>query len=93
MLQVHYAPCTAPASSENQMQCSAKARAAAALCARAGGDVKGGGVEPYAYWPLDRKMLNRRQQKSRGAKKGLQKIIAAAQEGAAKGRKAKRQRT
>lgn len=47
-------------------------------------------MEPYAYWPLDRKMLNRRQQKSKGAKKGLEKIIAAAQEGAAKGRKAKR---
>lgn len=61
--------------------------------AAAGGDVKGGGVEPYAYWPLDRKMLNRRAAKSKGAQKGLERIIAAAQEGAAKGRKAKRMRT
>ncbi|GAB4822579.1 hypothetical protein N2152v2_009625 [Parachlorella kessleri] len=59
-----------------------------------GGDVKGSsGVEPYAYWPLDRKMLNRRQQKSKGAQKGLEKIIAAAKDGAAKGRKAKRAKT
>lgn len=59
----------------------------------AGGDVKGSAkVEPYAYWPLDRRLMNRRQQKSKGAKKGLDKIVAAAKEGAAKGQKAKRQR-
>lgn len=59
----------------------------------AGGDVKGSAkVEPYAYWPLDRRLMNRRQQKTKGAKKGLDKIITAAQEGAAKGKKAKRQR-
>ena len=58
-----------------------------------GGDVKGSAkVEPYAYWPLDRRLMNRRQQKSKGAKKGLDKIVAAAKEGAAKGQKAKRQR-
>lgn len=28
-------------------------------------------VEPYAYWPLDRKMLNRRAGKTAEAKKGL----------------------
>lgn len=43
---------------------------------KAGGDVKGKAkVEPYAYWPLDRKLLNRRAAKSRGAKKGLDKVI------------------
>lgn len=43
---------------------------------KAGGDVKGKAkVEPYAYWPLDRKLLNRRAAKSRGAKKGLEKVI------------------
>lgn len=59
----------------------------------AGGDVKGGAkVEPYAYWPLDRRLMNRRQQKAKGAKQGLDKIVAAAKAGAAKGHKAKRQR-
>jgi len=59
----------------------------------AGGDVKGSAkVEPYAYWPLDRRLMNRRQQKSKVAKKGLDKIVVAAKEGAAKGQKAKRQR-
>ncbi|PSC74246.1 ARM repeat superfamily [Micractinium conductrix] len=58
-----------------------------------GGDVKGSAkVEPYAYWPLDRRLMNRRAQKSRGAKQGLDKIVAAAKAGAAKGHKAKRQR-
>lgn len=58
-----------------------------------GGDVKGGAkVEPYAYWPLDRRLMNRRQQKAKGAKQGLDKIVAAAKAGAAKGHKAKRQR-
>ena len=59
----------------------------------AGGDVKGSAkVEPYAYWPLDRRLMNRRQQKSKGAKQGLDKIVKAAAEGATKGRKAKRMR-
>lgn len=58
-----------------------------------GGDAKGSSkVEPYAYWPLDRNMLNRRAQKTRGAKKGLDKVVKAAKEGAARGLKAKRQR-
>lgn len=59
-----------------------------------GGDVKGkSAVEPYAYWPLDRKMLNRRQQKTRSAKQGLDKVVNAAKEGALKGKKAKRRRS
>ena len=50
------------------------------------GDVKGkSAIEPYAYWPLDRKMLNRRQQKTRSAKRGLDKVVNAAKEGALKG--------
>ena len=58
---------------------------------RAGGDVKGQSrTEPYAYWPLDRNMLNRRNNKSKAATKGLEKVIAAAKHGALKGRKAKR---
>jgi ribosomal RNA-processing protein 12 len=62
-----------------------------ALCA--GGDTKGSAkVEPYAYWPLDKRLMNRRQQKSKGAKEGLDKIVVAAREGAARGNKAKRQR-
>ena len=49
-------------------------------------------LEPYAYWPLDRKLLNRRAGKAQGAKAGLDKVVRAAQEGAARGRKAKRAR-
>jgi ribosomal RNA-processing protein 12 len=57
----------------------------------AAGDVKGGSrVEPYAYWPLDRKLLNRRAQKTRSAKQGLDRIVTAAKEGAARGSKAKK---
>lgn len=55
----------------------------------AGGDVKGKSkLEPYAYWPLDRGMLNRRPAKKARASKGLTNIVAAAKAGAAKGRKA-----
>ena len=43
----------------------------------AGGDVKRGAVEPYAYWPLDRKMLNRRPAKQRDAKGGLASVVHA----------------
>lgn len=60
---------------------------------RAGGDTRGSSrVEPYAYWPLDRKMLNRRPGKKAAAQRGLDTIVGAAKSGAAKGRKAKRQR-
>jgi ribosomal RNA-processing protein 12 len=60
----------------------------------AGGDVKGNSkVEPYAYWPLDRKMLNRRVQKTKTAKSGLDRVVnSAAKAGTAKGQKAKRAR-
>ncbi len=49
-------------------------------------------MEPYAYWPLDRKLLNRRPDKKAAAKQGLDQVVRAAKSGAAKGRKAKRQR-
>ncbi len=59
-----------------------------------GGDVKGNSrVEPYAYWPLDRKLLNRRPGKKAAAEQGLQKVVKAARVGAAKGAKSKRRRT
>lgn len=55
------------------------------------GDVKGKSkLEPFAYWPLDRNLMNRRASKARGARQGLDKIVTAAMSGAAKGRKAKR---
>ena len=46
-------------------------------------------VEPYAYWPLDRKLLNRRASKKAVAKQGLTDIVS---NGVAKGRKSKKQR-
>ena len=79
--------------------CAAHCQSYIACCrfkARKGakGDTKGkSGVEPYAYWPLDRKLLNRRSSKQAAAKKGLQGVVKGAKAGAAKGRKAKRQRT
>ena len=43
-----------------------------------GGDVKGTAkVEPFAYWPLDRRMTNRRVSKAKQAKDGLDKVVAA----------------
>jgi len=43
---------------------------------KAGGDVKREGkLEPYAYWPLDAKMLNRREEKRSIAKKGLANVM------------------
>ncbi|WIA32410.1 hypothetical protein OEZ86_003236 [Tetradesmus obliquus] len=58
----------------------------------ASGDVKGkgGGIDPYAYWQFDRKMLNRRRGKQAEASKGLGGVVAGAQAGALKGAKAKR---
>lgn len=50
-------------------------------------------MEPYAYWPLDRKMLNRRAGKQAAAKKGLERVVKAAKSGAVKGHKAKRRKT
>lgn len=56
----------------------------------AAGDVKKGGVDPYAYWQFDRKMLNRRRGKQAAASKGLGGVVAGAKSGALKGAKAKR---
>lgn len=43
---------------------------------KAGGDIKRDGkLEPYAYWPLDAKMLNRREEKRSIAKKGLANVM------------------
>ncbi|GBG72254.1 hypothetical protein CBR_g11184 [Chara braunii] len=42
----------------------------------AGGDAKGNKkVEPYAYWPLDRKLLNRREGKRVAARKGMAGVM------------------
>lgn len=49
-------------------------------------------MEPYAYWPLDRKMLNRRQSKKVQAKKGLASVVHTAKAGGGKGNKTKRQK-
>ncbi|KAF8071289.1 uhpC [Scenedesmus sp. PABB004] len=56
----------------------------------AAGDVKKGAVEPYAYWAMDRKLLNRRRGKQAAASKGIAGVVAGAAAGAAKGAKAKR---
>lgn len=40
-------------------------------------------VEPYAYWPLDRKLLNRRAAKKTDAAKGLSNLVRGAKKGAA----------
>ena len=60
---------------------------------KAGGDVKGSSkVEPYAYWPLDRKMLNKRPAKKADAAKGLSRVVQGAKKGAAAGARGKRGR-
>ena len=60
---------------------------------KSGGGKGHGAVEPYAYWPLDRKMLNRRPTKARVAAGGLEKVVAAGRAGArAAARDAKRRR-
>ncbi|PNH02025.1 Ribosomal RNA-processing protein 12 [Tetrabaena socialis] len=57
----------------------------------AAGDVKGKAkVEPYAYWSLDRRMLNRRKGKQAAASSKLASVVAGAKAGAAKGGKARR---
>eukprot|EP00270_Netrium_digitus_P018982 TRINITY_DN7337_c0_g6_i1.p1 TRINITY_DN7337_c0_g6~~TRINITY_DN7337_c0_g6_i1.p1 ORF type:complete len:536 (-),score=180.78 TRINITY_DN7337_c0_g6_i1:124-1560(-) len=44
----------------------------------AGGDVKREGkLEPHAYWPLDPKLLNRREGKRAVAKKGMKTVLRA----------------
>lgn len=43
---------------------------------KASGDLKRKGkVEPYAYWPLDRKMLSRRPEQKAAARKGMSSVI------------------
>lgn len=60
---------------------------------KGGGDVKGGSkVEPYAYWPLDRKMLNRRPGKTASAKAGLMNVIGQKPSAVGGGRAPKRRR-
>ena len=45
---------------------------------KAGGDVKGKSkVEPFAYWPLDRRLMNRRQHKTKAAKDALKAVVNA----------------
>ena len=58
-----------------------------------GGDSKGNSKhEPFAYWPLDKRLTNRRPDKQAAAKSGLASIVKGAKSGALKGGKAKRQR-
>ena len=60
---------------------------------KGGGDVKGGSkVEPYAYWPLDRKLLNRRPGKTASAKTSLATVIGQKPAAAPGGRAPKRRR-
>eukprot|EP00887_Chlorella_sp_A99_P003957 scaffold11.g3957.t1 len=55
---------------------------------KAGGDVKGKSkLEPFAYWPLDRRLLNARREKRREGREGLGKVVATG------GKAAKRART
>ncbi|KAK8970767.1 hypothetical protein KSP40_PGU014929 [Platanthera guangdongensis] len=43
---------------------------------KAGGDLKKKGkLEPYAYWPLDRKLLNRRLERKASARKGMTSVM------------------
>merc|ERR1719515_451675 len=45
---------------------------------KAQGDAKKGALEPFAYWPMDRKMLNRRKAKQKVAQKELGKVVRSA---------------
>jgi len=42
---------------------------------KASGDVKRKGNEPYAYWPLDRKMMSRRPEQRAAARKGMANVV------------------
>ena len=56
---------------------------------RASGDVKGGSkVEPFAYWQLDKNLLNTRSRKKRDAKSKLGSVVGT--EAPARGGKAKK---
>ena len=54
---------------------------------RAAGDVKRGGVDPYAYVPLDRRMLQKRQNKRKDAAAKYDGLVKGAQKGAKAGRR------
>ena len=49
-------------------------------------------MEPYAYWPLDRKLLNRRPGKKADAVQGLARVVKGPKGGVQRGNKAKRLR-
>ena len=49
-------------------------------------------LEPFAYWPLDKRLNNRRPDKQAAAKSGLASIVKGAKAGALRGAKAKKQR-
>jgi ribosomal RNA-processing protein 12 len=55
-----------------------------------GGDASRGGVQPYAYWPMDAKLLNRRAGRRREATQGLDKVVSAVR-AARKGKAKQRQ--
>eukprot|EP01025_Chloroclados_australasicus_P000483 TRINITY_DN10247_c1_g1_i1.p1 TRINITY_DN10247_c1_g1~~TRINITY_DN10247_c1_g1_i1.p1 ORF type:complete len:1294 (-),score=185.64 TRINITY_DN10247_c1_g1_i1:300-4106(-) len=56
----------------------------------AGGDAKGKAkLEPYAYWKLDRRMLNKRKYKRKNAKYDLDKVVNAVKVGAGKAKRRK----
>ena len=50
----------------------------------AGGDVSASGVQPYAYWPMDAKLLNRRAGRRREAAQGLDAVVSAVRHAGAK---------
>lgn len=85
-------PVQAPTGTHTQRR-RRRARRFKARKGGAGGDVKGSSrVEPYAYWPLDRKLLNRRADKKAAAEQGLQAVVrSAGRAGKGEGR-AKRRR-
>jgi ribosomal RNA-processing protein 12 len=65
--------------SQKRVRTGASLHTAAAFRAKKGarGDVSHTGVQPYAYWSLDAKLLNRRAGRRREANKGLDKVVAA----------------
>jgi ribosomal RNA-processing protein 12 len=54
------------------------------------GDVSKTGQQPYAYWPLDAKLLNRRAGRRREAAAGLDQVVSAVKRAGNKGGVAKR---
>jgi ribosomal RNA-processing protein 12 len=63
-----------------RVRTGASLHSAAAFRAKKGGakgDVSHTGVQPYAYWSLDAKLLNRRAGRRREAARGLDKVVSA----------------